>query len=133
MKTHAITSIKTIILSLIALLLFAVVPVMAHDGHVHAQDSSVDDSTIEQSLEEQNLDEAPAPVEVEESELVGPEPYSGFVDDEGNPLTDEEYEAYREEQSKGIFEKQPWLIALAVVVLGGLVFLIVKAIKGKRG
>ena len=61
-----------------------------------------------------------------EAELYGT-PTSGFVDDNGRPLSQEEYDKIKAEQEKGIFEKYP--IPSAVVglaIVGGILWLIRK-------
>lgn len=94
---------------------------------VLAETSTVDDSAIEKSLREQGLDKAPKPVEIKPAELYGLEPSSGFVDENGKALSDEEYAAYRKEQEKGIFEKYPFVSAgLGIVIIGLVAYKIKK-------
>ncbi len=85
-----------------------------------AQTSTTDDSNIQESLQQEGVNEAPKPVEVEEVQLRGTEPYSGFVDENGNPMSDEEYAAYLEDQ-KGVFKKYPWVLPVALLVIAGVV------------
>ncbi len=103
--------------------LFTPAVAMAHDGETH----SADDATIEHNLKEQGLDKAPEPVTIPKSEMYGLKPSSGFVDENGKPLSDEEYAAYRKEQEKGIFEKYPFVTAgLALGVTGLIVYKVKK-------
>lgn len=118
-------------LALVALLSIFV---LAAPVAVHAQTTTVDDSTIQNSLQEQGLDQAPEVITVPETQMVGPERSSGFVDDNGQPISEEEYAKIREEQSKGIFEKQPILSALVgLVILGGIVGLVVMLVARSKG
>lgn len=95
---------------------------------VHAQTSTTEDSQIRQSLEQEGVSDAPAPVKVEGVELRGSKPYSGFVDENGKPMSDEEYSAWKDSQ-KGLFKKYPWLLPATVLGLGAGVFVITKARK----
>lgn len=103
------------------------VPVFAHDGDVH----TTDDASIEKRLQEQGLDKAPGVVEVPKSEMQGEKPSSGFVDENGRPLSDEEYNKIREEQSKGIFQKYPWIIPVVLVLAVGGIAIVFKLKKPK--
>lgn len=96
-----------------------------------AQTGTADDSNIQESLQQEGVNEAPKPVEVDDIEMRGSEPYSGFVDENGNPMSDEEYAAYLEDQ-KGVFKKYPWLLPVLLVAVGGAVFLAVKASKRRK-
>lgn len=58
--------------------------------------------------------------------LIGLKPTSGFVDDNGCPITIEEYEELREEAEKGIFEEQPVLSVAAVLGVAGLVIWLIR-------
>lgn len=94
-----------------------------------AQDASVDDSRIQQRLEEEGVDQAPAPVQVQERQMLGEKPSSGWVDENGKPLSDEEYAAWQKENNKGVFKKYPWLLPVVLIGGGAVVFGIVKARK----
>lgn len=77
--------------------LVSFVPVFAHEtGAPHTH--SVDDAVIEESLKEKGLDKAPGVVEVPEREMLGEAPYSGYVDDNGNPISDEDYNKMQEDE-----------------------------------
>lgn len=82
-----------------------------------AQQRSTDSESIQQRLEEEGLDEAPDIVEVEDIEYSGQEPSSGFVDENGNPLSDEEYAEWREENEKGFLRKNPWVLPVVLVLV----------------
>ena len=111
----------------IALLILSLVFVAAPNG-VSAQTETVDDSNIEQRLGEEGLNEAPEAIELEESTIVGEEETSGFVDDEGNPISADEFEQIREEES-GTQWANIALVGGAVVVLAGGIALVAKSNK----
>lgn len=55
---------------------------------------------------------------------------SGFVDENGDPISIEEYERIRAEESKGVVEKYPLATAAVVILLiGGATFLIIRRTK----
>lgn len=99
-------------------------------SRVIAQDASVDNDTIQQRLEEEGLDKAPEPIQVQERQMSGEKPSSGWVDENGKPLSDEEY-AERRENQKGLLKKYPWLLPVILVILGGAVLAAVKLKKKK--
>jgi hypothetical protein len=102
---------------ILAFTLLTVVPVAAHEtgeDHTHSVDSEV----IEESLREQGLDQAPGVVEVPKSEMQGQKPYSGWVDEDGNPLSDEEYAKIQDEKS-GMQWKNIAIALVGLTVVGG--------------
>lgn len=122
---------KTPILVFVAVLSLTLTTALAQ-----AQNATVDDSTIQSSLEEKGLDKAPEPLTVPDITLSGEKPYSGLKDENGNPLSDEEFAAYREEQSKGALQKYPLVVGgIAILILGTIVavpLLIVRSSKKKK-
>lgn len=95
---------------------------------VSAQTSSTENSRIEQRLEQEGLNEAPDVVEVEQRTMQGEAPSSGFVDENGRPLSDDEYKNWNNQQ-KGIFRKYPWLLPVMLLAVGGVVFAVIKISK----
>ena len=93
---------------------------------------AVDDSVVEQRLRDQGLDRAPGVVEVPPMELHGFEQTSGYVDENGRALSEAEYQKYREDQEKGIFQKYPIIIVALFVLLGAGAFVLVKRKKRRR-
>lgn len=99
------------------------VPVFAQDDGIR----STDDASIEKRLKEQGLDKAPGVVEVPKSEMQGEKPSSGFVDENGRPLSDEEYNKIREEERKGVFQKYPWIAPVLLLgIAGGIVLAVIR-------
>lgn len=111
---------KTLLVSILSLTILASSPL------VLAQTRSTDSESIQQRLEEEGLDEAPEVIEVEESTMSGVEPSSGFVDENGDPLSDEEYAAWREDNEKGFLKKNPWVMPVALALIAGGVFVALK-------
>ena len=53
--------------------------------------------------------------------MIGLKPSSGFVDEKGCTLSDEEYAKVREDREKNIFQRSPVGVAIfVVVVIGGV-------------
>lgn len=122
-------SMKKLLIILAAFTLLTFAPVSAQNADSN-ETRSVDSSVIEDSLREKGLDEAPGVVEVEESEMLGQEPYSGFVDEDGNPISDEDYEKMRKESS-GVQWKNIAILAGGLVLVGGAVAGVIVAKKRK--
>lgn len=102
-----------------------VTPVYAQSNDPNT--NSVDDQTIEERLREQGLDEAPAPIEMQEPELRGEAPSSGFVDDDGNPISQEDYDSIRSAEESNAAKNSVYLIGvLAVVAIVGTAVVIKK-------
>ncbi len=114
---------KKLYTTLASLLLLTVLVLPAVS--VSAQTLEADNQDIQNRLEQEGLDEAPAPIEVDDVEWSGEAPSSGFVDEDGNPISEEEYEKIREENSKGIFEKQPWIIPVVIAAVAGVALAVV--------
>src|SRR5690606_4210217 len=98
---------------------------------VSAQTTSVDDSKIEQSLREKNLDQKPGVVEVEESTIQGQKPSSGFIDENGNPISQEQYDRMREDE-KGVKWLNVGLVLGALAIVGGTIVAVVSITKNKK-
>lgn len=47
-----------------------------------------------------SLEDPPAPVQLQQTEWSGDKPYSGFVDENGKQLSDEEYAQYRKDRDQ---------------------------------
>lgn len=86
---------KLFVIFVLALTLLTFTPALAHDGEDHTH--SVDNEVIEESLKKEGLDQAPGVVEVPKQEMLGEAPSSGFVDEAGNPISDEDYNQMRED------------------------------------
>lgn len=115
---------KKLHIALISVLTLTLIAIPATS--TYAQTRSADDADIQRRLEDEGLDQAPEVIEVDEIEWRGEAPSSGFVDSDGNPLSDEEYEEYQEENSKGIFRKHPWILPLVIVAIAGSVLVVRK-------
>ncbi len=53
-------------------------------------------------------------------EFEGIEPTSGFVDDDGNPISIEEYNRIRERESQSIIQREPLVSALVFGLIVGV-------------
>lgn len=103
--------------------LFILAALLIPSAGLYAQDDgqrSVDDSTIEESLREEGLDQRPEVVEMSESEVTGEAPSSGFVDDDGNPISDEDYNKMREDD-KSRAQRNRIILVVGLVVIAGAV------------
>lgn len=117
----------TIILAAILVTPAAVLAHEAGEDHTH----SVDDSVIEERLNREGLNEAPDAIEMPESTIRGEEETSGFVDDDGNPISIEDYNEARERETGMQWGNIAILIAVLTVIGGGIVFAVIK-LKSKK-
>ena len=112
---------KPLLFIALTLSLVLLTPVVAS-----AQTQSAPDSRIQQRLEEEGLDQAPEEITVPESQLLGEEPTSGFVDDNGNPISIEEHNSIRENES-GVQWNNIALVLGIVAIIGGAVYFVKKS------
>lgn len=115
---------------ILAAILVTPAAVLAHEtGEDHTH--SVDDSVIEERLNREGLNEAPDAIEMPESTIRGEEETSGFVDDDGNPISIEDYNEARERETGMQWGNIAILIAVLTVIGGGIVFAVIK-LKSKK-
>lgn len=66
------------------------------------------------------------PIEVPKMEMKGQEATSGFVDENGKPLSQSEYDKINAELEKGFIEKYPIVVyAVGGGIIGAVVWLVV--------
>ena len=70
----------------------------------------------------------PQEINVQPSEVKLVEPTSGFVDDEGNPISIEEWNKIRDEESKPKW----WAIIAVIAVVGGVAVSIIAVSKNRK-
>lgn len=119
---------KIFVIIVLTLTALTFTPAIAQDDGMR----SVENERIEESLRERDLDEAPGVVEVPEIEMQGEAPSSGFVDENGNPISDEDYNKMLEDD-KARAQRNRIIAGVAVVVVAGTaVAIFIKRSKAKQ-
>lgn len=106
----------------IVLLTFAFIAAIS--PRVSAQSRTADDEAIQQSLEDQGLDEQPERLEFQESTMGGQERSSGFVDENGDPISKEEWDEIRQREEEGLIRQPVFYITVLLIGLVGVGYLV---------
>lgn len=118
---------KLFSLIVIAFTVFTFTPAFAQDDGTRSVDSSV----IDESLKEKGLDKAPGVVEVPKSEMLGEKPYSGWKDEDGNPISDEDYAKMQDEDKARARRNSLILVGVLLIVAAGGIGFFVSRRSGK--